>query len=389
MGLCTLALLGFPALASAVGTGAIEGEVTGPGGSPVDEAWACAYLVSGEEFEEDCDFTEGDGLYSIGGLAAGSYKVEFWSESVSPSYVGEYYDDKAYWEEADEVGVVEGAATTGIDAQLDEGATIEGRIDAASVGGPVEHGLACAQAPTEEPIACARTDLDGTYVLAGLPADEYKVEFLAAANLYNLLNQWYDHKPSPAEADFLTLAAGDARTGIDADLEPGAVIRGTVYSAVNGAPLEGIGVCVLSADADGVRGCELTSHTGSYEIFGLGTSSYRVAFSPEFGGVFGEEDDGYPTQYYDNTSDLAAASVLSLVAPEVRSGIDAHLLPDHSPRAVLPSAALPAAVVNPQVRSKPALRCRPGFHKRKVRGKQRCVKVHRHKRHHRGRGNHR
>jgi hypothetical protein len=388
--LATVVVLLLPGMANAGGTGSIEGEVTTDGGTPIADVWACAYPTQGE-FAEFCDFTEADGLYSIANLEAGAYKVEFWPESEAPSYVGEFYDDKPYWVEADEVEVKAGLATSGIDAKLAVGATVEGRIDAASLGGPVEHGLICAKAVTDEPIDCTPTDPDGTYVLSGLPAGEYKVEFLPAANLYNLLNQWYDHKSSPQEADLLTLAAGETQTGIDGDLEQGAAVRGNVYSALSGAPLRGIVVCVLFAGEGQPKGCETTSATGGYEAFGNPTGPYQVAFSPEFKEFFGEEivegeDDGYPTQYYDGASSLAAGTVLSLVAPEVRAGIDARLRPSKSPPVVFPPVTVPSIVSARVTRPKRAVRCRPGFRKRKIRGKQRCVKTpkhrHGHARHH-------
>src|SRR6478672_9849662 len=205
--LTAFAISASAASASNGGTGAIEGEITAEGGGPLAEVWACAYLAQGEEFEENCDFTGSDGVYAIHGLEAGEYKVEFWSEATEPSYVGEYYDNKPFWEEADEVEVEEGVAAPGIDAELAEGATIEGEIRAASAGGLLGEAAAvvCAQRLSGEPVGCALTRSDGTYVLPSLPADEYKVQFTPATNIYNLLNQFYDHKPTFAEADPLVV----------------------------------------------------------------------------------------------------------------------------------------------------------------------------------------
>jgi hypothetical protein len=133
--------------------------------------------------------------------------------------VGEYYDDKAFWEEANDVEVKEGAVTTGIDAELAEGATIKGAVNAVSLGGPVD-ALVCAQLPTGEPTGCSVTRSDGSYTLPGLPPDEYKVQFIPSSDL-NLLNQFYDHKGSWAEADLLAVSAGETTLGIDADLAAG------------------------------------------------------------------------------------------------------------------------------------------------------------------------
>jgi len=392
LGAAIFALVAPPAGASA--SGAIAGEITGPGGTPIAEVWACAYLVSSEEFEENCDEAGAGGAYSIPALKAGEYKVEFWSEAVAPSYAGEFYDDKLTWEEADEIDVMDGTVTSGIDAELAEAATIEGQVSASSLGGPVEEALVCAQRPTGAFTGCVPNRPDGSYTLPGLPAGSYKVQFIPAAFTYNLLNQFYEHKSEFAEADTLALAAGETRTGVDADLEAGAEIHGTVYSATTGAPVPEVVVCAFApfgGEGDWVfRECVPTSATGSYALNALTTDPYKVAFSLEFKEFFGEEefegeDDGYVTQYFDHKLTLAAADVLPLVAPEVRTGVDGHIQPKFSP-------TTPGQLAAPQVLFRPApsrksrrKHCRPGFRKKKVAGKRRCVKVHK-RRHGRKRG---
>ncbi len=381
-----------PVAADAAGVETIEGEITGPGGTPIAEAWACAYLVQSEEFEESCDAAGSDGIYSISGLGAGKYKVEFWSESTEPSYVGEFYDDKPFWEEADEVDVEEGVVTTGINAELAEAATIEGQVNAPSLGGPVEYALVCAQLPTGEPVGCAPDRLDGSYTLPGLPPDEYKVQFIPASNLYNLLNQFYDHRSTFVEADPLAVTAGETRTGINADLEAGAEIHGTVYSAATGSPVSGVLVCALFMEEgeEGwwLRECVRTSGAGRYALFGLSTGSYKIVFSPELKEFFGEEvfeqeDDGYFKQYFDNKPTLAEADLLPLVVPGVRTGVNGHIQPEHP--ASLPSALqISPAIVLPRRHHRAARHCRAGFRKRKVGGKRRCVKRHKHRQQHRG-----
>lgn len=374
-----------PAVVSAA-TGSIEGEVSAEGGGPIAEVWACAYLVEGED--ESCDFTGGDGLYALAGLTPGKYKVEFWPESTSPPYVGEFYDNKPFWEDADELDVKGGAATTGIDAELEEAATIEGEVRAASEGGPIGKVLVCAQRPALELEGCTVAGSDGTYRLSGIPAGEYTVQWIPAANVYNLLNQWYDHEVDLSKADFFSLVPGETKANIDADLEEGSEIQGTVYSAANGAPIRGIEVCALFfeevLETWLPSRCGVTSTTGSYRLFGLWADSYRVSFSFElkeiFGEPFGNEDDGYLTQFYDHQPTLASASPLGLNPPEVRTGIDAHLQLAHPGPLPQPPVISPA-FIKPKPRHRPPKRCRPGFRKKKVMGKRRCVKArkHRHK----------
>ncbi|HEX6665484.1 MAG TPA: hypothetical protein VF081_02685 [Solirubrobacterales bacterium] len=380
-----VAVLLVPAVATAA-TGAIEGEVSAEGGGPIGKVWACAYLVQDEE-ENGCDFTGSDGLYAVTGLVAGKYKVEFWPESTSPPYVGEYYDDEAFWDEADEVEVKEGASTPGIDAELEEAATLEGEVRAASLGGAVEEFVVCAHPPTGGVQECKLGRPDGTYTLTGLPAGEYKVQFTPSST-YNLLNQFYDHESSFEDADVVTVATGETKTGVDADLEQGAEIRGTVYSAATGTTLAGVTVCGLYLGAEEVWAlseCRFTSGGGSYALRGLWTDSYKVAFSSELKELFGEEsfvseDDGYLTQFFNNQPTLASADPLSLAVPEVRVGVDAHLALSH-PSSPLQPPTISPALVKPKPRHRPPKRCRPGFRKKKVMGKRRCVKAHKKHRH--------
>lgn len=375
----------------AVGTGKIEGEVTGPGAGPLAEVWVCAYFVDSEEFEEDCDFTDAGGTYAIKGLKAGHYKVEFWSEVTEPSYAGEYYNDKSFWEEADEVEVEEGVATTGINAELAEGATIEGEVRAALLGGHVgsADALVCVTLSTGEPGNCALTQADGTYVLPGLPAGEYKIQFLASSS-YNLLDQFYDHKADYAEAETLVVAAGETKTGVDADLEAGAEIHGTVYSAATGAPLSKVRACAFFFEPVFeewlLRECVLSSSGGQYELRALWSNDFKVAFSVDFNEVFGEgphEEDGYFAQYFDGKPTLAAADPLPLTPPQVMTGVDAHLQPKHVPAALV-TPSIPPVIATPKRHRKVGLHCRPGFRKKKVSGRRRCVKIHKHRRHRRG-----
>jgi len=245
--------------------------------------------------------------------------------------------------------------------------------------------------PASGPMGCAMTRKDGSYTLSGLPAGEYRIGFVPAAFIYNLLNQFYDHKSEPAEADLLAIAAGETKTGIDADLEAGAEIHGTVYSATTETPLSRVGVCALFFEEVLAtwfpKECVPTSASGRYKLLALPTDSYKVVFSPEFKEFGFEEeegeDDGFFTQYFDRKSTLAEANLLTLTAPQVRAGIDGFLQPEH------PVVGTPAVTIGkPETVNARAHRarphCRPGFRKRKVNGK-RCIKVHKrkHKRHHR------
>lgn len=124
----------------------------------------------------------------------------------------------------------------------------------------------------------------------------------------------------------LDLSAGETKTGVDADLEPGVEIRGTVDSAVDGSPLAKVSVCALFYEE--IEGswfpamCVPTRSGGEYSLPGLWSDNYRVACSLDARELFGEgphQEDGYFPQYFNDKPTLEAADSLNLTAPETVS----------------------------------------------------------------------
>lgn len=377
--------------ASALGaTGSISGLVTdAETHEPVEGVEVCAYPLSLESEEEffgfACEDTDASGEYTLPELPAGEYEVEFWG--VPEGYLVQFYDGKANWWESDPV-VVGSGAVTGIDAELLRAAKIEGTVARSSDSEPVEEVEVCAYPISEEgSTRCGETGSDGSYVIQGLEPGEYKVEFWPGFSGQSLAFQYYDHKDHWGEADPVAIEAGETVTEIDADLGPGATIGGTVTSAATGSPLEEIPVCSIDATSGELQVCNWTEPNGHYVLPFLPGGPYKVVFSLEFSEFFGEEiffgeDDGYPTQFWNNQPTLAAANVIPLATAQSVSGIDARLGTPLSPPPVVTPTSPPA------VHHKHRRRCPKGKVRKKVRGKVRCVKRHKHRRHrhHRGGG---
>lgn len=378
--LAVLALLCLAAFApgARAATGSIAGTVTdAPTGEPIEGAEVCAEAIE-EESNGACGYTETDGTYFIGGLSAGEYRVWFWG---SNQYEFEYFDGKKNWDEADPVEVPSGGQATDIDADMDRTATISGTVLATADGLGVEEVEACAYPldPAEETFSqCGYSDADGTYKIKGLVAGNYKVEFWAGFTGRDLAWQFYDHKPRYQDADVVSVAEGEWLEGIDADLFPGASIEGHVSSLATGLPLEAR-VCSIEAASGRLITCTWTDEGGAYRLRSLPEGSYKVVFSPELWEFLpdealpGEEDDGFPTQFWNGQTTIAAANVLALATGGSATGVDARLGLSPAP----PAATAPPA--RPPIRKH--RKCRRGYRKKLVRGKRRCVKVHRHRRH--------
>ena len=377
--------------AGAFATTGISGTVTAPGA--VEEVEVC--LVEPLP-SETCTFPDASGKYQLLGLNAGTYQVEF-----LPSYrshlVAQYYNHKAKLSEANKVVVAAGFVTDEVNADLLLGGEIEGTARDFLGGGGVEDVEVCAlEAASGAAVSCSHTDPMGAYALPAVPPGSYRVGFWGERGSAGYAPQYYADKTTFFSATPVPVPAGATVTGTDANLRQGARVTGNVTDSATGSPLSGIAVCILSVSAPGPERCVYSGPSGAYELPGVATGTYQVAFSPEFSefakGEFTlPEEDGWLTQYFSGSTERAGATALDLSAPELRSGVDAaltstHVAPPPPQPPPAPNVAVPAPTVLPIPTPNSPKKCRKGFKKRRIKGKVRCVKVrrkhHRHKQRH-------
>lgn len=224
----------LPVVAGAASTGEITGTVTSAaGGAAIEGIEACALVPSKEA---GCASTNANGEYTISGLASGSYTVRFTvPDDRDLSYLTQYYDDKSSAAEAEPVLVTEGGTTKGIDARMAEGGQIAGRVISASGGAPLEGVEICALVGDQEG-GCAITGANGEYTISGLASGSYTVKFLAPG----YIEQYYNGKSAPTEAEAVSVTAGGTRSGIDAQMESSAIKPvNTKAPEVTGTPAVG------------------------------------------------------------------------------------------------------------------------------------------------------
>jgi len=363
------ALLCLAAVAPAAAlAGSISGTVTDAGtAEPIEGVEVCAWMEeeAEEEWDFGCGYTAVDGTYAIPNLDPGNYFVEFWAGEQG--YRTEYFE-----------GIAVGSGDTVLDAELALRASISGTVLATKDGLPVEEVEVCAiDVEWNEYANCAWTGSDGTYSLP-LYEGEFKVEFWPGPSGRNLALQFYDHQDRWDDAGVLSLNEGESVSGIDAaDLAPGATLSGHVSDA-SGKPLEEIRVCSVYAPTGQLWICGWTGESGDYSIRFHSAGDYKAVFSPELREFFPEaepEDDGYPTEFWDNQTTLAAANLIPLSPGQTAGGINAQLGTLPAPPVITPPAA------NPPVVHHRKRKCRRGFRKKRVKGKVRCVKVHKHRKH--------
>jgi hypothetical protein len=343
--------------AEATTTGSIEGTVSAEGGAVAGEVEVCAKAVLDESFFK-CVLS-GGGSYKITELPAGKYRLGFWPTG---NYVTQFWEHGLTWKEATEVSVAAEGTVTDINAALEAGATIRGTVTAAITRTPVEEVEACAKLVEPERELelerCTKTNATGEYTIDGLAGGAWKLNFYAQNAVADVVSEPY----SGGAIEVSSGASLEEVKTVNVALGPGGQIAGTVRLASTGAALGGVQVCVTTASSPTPLGCLRTPSSGAYRFMRVWPGSYKVVFSPEPTGL--EGPDSYPTQWWGGQSTFAAAAPIEITPPAVVENIDASL--------VAPPVAAPATPVV----KKPVLKCKRGFVKRKVHGKQHCVKRH-------------
>jgi RHS repeat-associated protein len=292
--------------------GKIKGTVTAAGsGAPLERIRVCRYPI-GEEFESFCSYTNAAGEYEMRGLLATSYKVEFSGEGGN--YLTQYYRGKASLTEAEPLSVAAGETKSGIDAVLQAGGQIKGKVTSAVGGAPAAGVSVTAYTSSGAYVTSTTTAASGEYALSRLATGHYKVDFTSGST--NLVGEYYDDKATLGAASEINVTAGSAVTGIDATLALGGEIRGKVSEASDGAGLAYANVSILSSSGAGVANVSADS-AGNYVVRGLAEGSYKVEFF----------DSGFESQYYTGKSSLAAADPVAVQGGSATTGIDAAMKP--------------------------------------------------------------
>ncbi len=216
----------------------------------------------------------------------------------------------------------EGGTSTGEDRSLTTltgEVGIAGTVTSASTGLPAGSVEVCAyEEAGESPLGeCTSTEPSGRYILTGLTAGAYIVEFSSPVNgASDYVRQYYDDKSQPEEAEAVTVSAGSVTLGIDAQLVDGGRVTGKVTSVTSHAVVNGVLVCAFTASSE-IEECGLTKGAGEYAITGLPSGSYRIGFEGQ--------EAGYVIQYYDDESSLSMATPVTVTSGGETSGIDAQL----------------------------------------------------------------
>ncbi|HEX4115659.1 MAG TPA: carboxypeptidase-like regulatory domain-containing protein [Solirubrobacteraceae bacterium] len=319
--------------AEAASTASISGKVTDSHGNPITTQDICVSADRTEYYENESDHlttTDSSGDYTITGLAAGSYEVYFSDcENSARNDVSQYYDDQTEYESATTIALTEGQARTGIDDSLAAATTISGNVYAGAGTSTPLQGICVDTYSTSGSLDYGvevKTAADGSYTITHVvPGVRYEVEFYDCNPAREYLTQYYNGVSENGPGTTVTATLASPATGIDAHMEKGASISGTVTdSKGNAITTEDICVSALQPDDEAFYsyGEAKTNSSGQYTIGGLKPGSYDVYFADCYGSTRNDSP-----QYYDQQNSATFAEAVTLKAAQTQTGVDASLEP--------------------------------------------------------------
>ncbi len=199
---------------------------------------------------------------------------------------------------------------------------------------------------SELPVGFAVTNASGEYTVQGLASGSYKVEFSPDHESgVNYITQYYHDKASLAAAEPVVVVSGETTEHVEAELQEGGKITGTVTAFTESEDIVPLGnIEVTAYEAGGAEfpvGYATTGAGGEYTMVGLASGSYRVRFSPGL-----ESGLNYVTQYYEGKSSLASANPVLVTQGATTSGIDAELRRGGEIEGMVTDASTHAAVAS-------------------------------------------
>jgi hypothetical protein len=162
-------------------------------------------------------WTDASGNYSLTGLTAGSYDVQFQPQSPSNDAY-QWWSNSVNEAGATHVSVANGETVTGVNAVVHAGATISGVVSGKTANGtvfPAGNGevllYTAAGALVNDSIM---TDGDGNYALTNLTPGSYTIDFVPQGDTTDFVPQWWKNKSSQATATVITVKGGQTKSNI-------------------------------------------------------------------------------------------------------------------------------------------------------------------------------
>ncbi len=275
-------------------------------------------------------FTNGSGRYTISGLAAGTYSVEF-SACGGSDYADQWYQGQPSPVTATPVTVTASTTTTGINGALSKAGGISGVIRSAVTHQGVRGACVVAYSPVTASIGGAVTGKNGRYRIEGLDSGAFLVETgLCSQGSSDLAVQML-----PSEVQ---VTAPHTTGGVNATLQPGGTLAGNVWAGSPPRPAAEICVYAAPVSGNGVGLLYSTGNRGHFLIRGLAVGSYDMYYSDDCRLSVSK----LAGQWYNGQLTQDSATPVQVKAGILRSGINAILHSDGSISGTVTGGLAPA-----------------------------------------------
>ena len=291
--------------------GSISGFVYQEDGStPISPARVIAYDSATGQMVDD-DWTEADGSYTVGNnIASADYRVK----AEADGYFSEYYDDVPDSASATLVTVTGTGNTPDIDFTLAAGGSITGFVYQDDGVTPIYLARVIAYDSTDKIVDDGWSRADGSYTVGN---NIYTGEFRVRADMDGYFSEYYNNAATPGAATLVAVTIPNVTANINFTLTGGGSISGFVYKDDGTTPIYLSRVIAYAYDnvtSQWVIVDDAWSRAdGRYTIGNnLYSGDYRVK----------AEAFGYYSEYYDNVTDSASATPVSVTAPNVTPDIN-------------------------------------------------------------------
>lgn len=203
----------------------ISGRVTGPDGStPLEGIDATAYVSVepdwGSYRSAAGATTASNGFYTISGLAAGTYRVQF--RDSSWAHISRVYSN-GFWvssSDATDIVLAHSESRSNVNMTLQPASWIAGRVTDAQTGTAIAEAGVFAQIQVSngwQTTVGVFTDDEGLFRLTELESGTYRV-WTQANGAQAYLGEYYDDAPMAGDAESIELAAYASRSGLEIGL---------------------------------------------------------------------------------------------------------------------------------------------------------------------------
>ncbi|HEX2322112.1 MAG TPA: carboxypeptidase-like regulatory domain-containing protein [Streptosporangiaceae bacterium] len=308
--------------------GVIKGVVRDPHGKPV--AGICVFSTS--EFGGQA-VTASNGSYQLRQLTTGDYFVGFEGGCGNRSSVAPlaYKADPTFYG-PNNISVIQGKVTSGINVRLRPGGTITGRVT--DQAGKAVSGV-CILA---EPFTGGGVgffyflvERGGRFSLTNLAPGQYALVFFGLSANHRFCGpspyaiQQFFRQGNGAPLDLVSVPGGKVTAGVNARLTLSGKITGVVRSKA-GQPIGGI--CVTATNTrTGATSTQFSNRHGQYSVGSLTPGRYQVEFSSCGGDliIFGLRGLNWANQWYKGHSSQAAADTVIVRPTKTTANINASL----------------------------------------------------------------